>query len=302
MSTTEPESSSDAPALANNALANNALADAGHTNAGSSSPGPAQAARSHGVPWGALWTLCGLAGAGTLLALTILRASSHTAAPEIHFLAPQARATSGDSNNGPLAQVPLAEIPLTVPAWESRTKTLVTQVAGRPDGYLGSAWERFGLTEARSEAGELTEIPPERRWQFVFEEGINELDYAKQLDTLGIELGVIRGDGKLDYASQVSQGEPRKREGTVPEEDRLYMTFERGDLLDADREILARAGIEAAGKIILHFYSPATEQKLATLEGAFRNQTTDKIALTRFGFRRAADRFEIVVIEQRLRD
>jgi hypothetical protein len=105
-----------------------------------------------------------------------------------------------------------------------------------------------------------------RNWEIQFPEGNTLETYARQLDFFGIELGVLMPGDKVAYAYNLAKPTPDRREGPVDEENRYYLTWRRGDLEEADRELLGRAGIRAEGKAVLKFLPPETEQALASLE------------------------------------
>ncbi|MBI1900502.1 MAG: hypothetical protein HYS13_05235 [Planctomycetia bacterium] len=156
------------------------------------------------------------------------------------------------------------------------------------------AMDRF-VTASRAAAA--TEVPVSRRWEFVLPEGITVGEYADYLDELGMELAVLMDDGKIEYVAKLAQAMPTRRQGTTAAETRPYLTWQRGDLIEADRQILAKAGLEAAQRIVLHFWPQGAQDKLAQLEKAFQNRSADQIFRTRFGVRRAGAA-EFYVVEQ----
>ena len=141
------------------------------------------------------------------------------------------------------------------------------------------------------------EIPRAQRWQIFFPEGNTLQDYAEQLDKFGIELGVITGPNQVEYASRLAANVPDKRDGRADEEQRLYMSWGRSDLADADRELAAKADIDSAGKVVLHFYPDQLEAKLTELEQAFAGREEAEILWTRFGIRKDGQ-YELYVIDQ----
>src|SRR5690606_17773147 len=113
----------------------------------------------------------------------------------------------------------------------------------------------------------------------------------KQLDHFKIELAAL-GGGKttVDYASKLSSPNPVRRSGKSEDEKRLYMTWRTGELIEADRQLLARAGVDTVGRVILQFYPPEAEAILADLE---QKQAGDRdlreIKRTVFGVRGSAN-------------
>lgn len=141
-------------------------------------------------------------------------------------------------------------------------------------------------------------IPRAQRWEIYFQDAGTLESYAKQLDFFKIELGVIGGTNQVQYAFHLSQPTPDTRVGPGSEEKRLYMTWRQGSLQQADRDLVGRAGLSAAGRLVVQFYPPDTENLLANVERNFRGLEATKIRKTRFGVRDAAGGYEFYVIDQ----
>ncbi|HET6883882.1 MAG TPA: hypothetical protein VFI31_27255 [Pirellulales bacterium] len=140
-------------------------------------------------------------------------------------------------------------------------------------------------------------IPPHMRGEISFGDG-NTLDvYARQLDFFKIELGVY-GPGRVTYAKNLSKGKPDVYTGPSGQEKRLYMSWKQGRLKEADRELIAKAGIPAAGKVVLQFYPDETEQLLLHLEHDYKGRDASTIRKTRFGVRPAGRGYEFYVMDQ----
>ena len=140
-------------------------------------------------------------------------------------------------------------------------------------------------------------IPPHIRWEISFGDG-NTLDvYARQLDFFGIELGAL-GIGRVTYAKNLSKPKPDVYTGPSGADKRLWMSWRVGRLKEADRDLMTRAGVPAAGKLILQFYPDATEQILLHLEHDFKGRDASTIRKTRFGVRPAGRGYEFYVIDQ----
>ncbi|GIX02506.1 MAG: hypothetical protein KatS3mg112_1443 [Thermogutta sp.] len=153
----------------------------------------------------------------------------------------------------------------------------------------------------RSGAGGTGGSGVPRRWEIFFDKG-NTLDtYARQLDYFKIELGVLLPGNKVQYASGFSQPQPRVRIGPADAEKRFYLTWQRGDLQEADKQLLAKAGIDADNRIILKFLPPEVEAQLAALERAHAGSRADRVSSTRFGIRREGSGFAFYVISQQYR-
>jgi hypothetical protein len=140
-------------------------------------------------------------------------------------------------------------------------------------------------------------ILPHKRWEIYFTEGATIDLYARELDFFGIELGVYTGTNEMVYVSNLSRAKPDVRTAP-PDQKRLYMSWRQGSLKQADRDLLARAGVPAAGKLILQFYPEAVEQTLLRLERDFRGRDASTIRKTRFAMRTVGNGFELYVIDQ----
>jgi len=140
-----------------------------------------------------------------------------------------------------------------------------------------------------------------RRWEIFFDKGNTIETYARQLDFFGIELGILLPGNQVQYVSGFTQPRPQVRIGPADAEKRFYLTWQRGDLQQADRELLARAGVDPGNRLILKFLPPEVEAKLAALERAYASGRADQISSTRFGIRREGNGFAFYVISQQYR-
>jgi hypothetical protein len=170
---------------------------------------------------------------------------------------------------------------------------------------LGTALDDPDLGKTVSESSpsrtDSTVVPPARRWQFHFPSGLTEGHYARQLDSLGMELGVFTDDGKILYASELAEAKAKTRTASRDDETRLYFTWDRGDLLRADQALLERAGIRQADPIVFHFCPDDTMKKLATLEQEYKGRKPLEIQRTVFSIKRTFRGYEVYVKEQVLR-
>ena len=121
-----------------------------------------------------------------------------------------------------------------------------------------------------------------RQWEVRFIKG-NTLDgYARQLDFFKIELGVLLPGNKVAYASNLAKRKPDTRTAAADKEKRYYLTWRSGELQEADRELLAKAGIASKGRIILKFLTPELEAHLAGKEKARAGRFANRVRRTRF--------------------
>jgi hypothetical protein len=127
--------------------------------------------------------------------------------------------------------------------------------------------------------------------------------YAQQLDFFGIELGVA-GGGKstVDYASNLARPKPTRRVGEGAAEKRRYLLWRKGPLASADKQLLAKAGIETEGRIVLQFVPEPTEKIMATLEAQYaKGRKLHEIRRTIFAVKGSPGKYEFVVAEQNYR-
>jgi hypothetical protein len=138
-----------------------------------------------------------------------------------------------------------------------------------------------------------------RNWEVVFQKGATLESYAKQLDYFKIELGVLR-DKKVYYAFNLHKSKPNTRIEANPavEEKRYWLRWTQGDLRKADEELLARAGIDPEGHIILKFLPPALEAELVRQELAKAGGDYKRIKKTRFAVKQDGERYEFYIVDQ----
>ena len=135
-------------------------------------------------------------------------------------------------------------------------------------------------------------------WEVRFPPGNTVETYAKQLDFFGIELGVFGAANEIVYLGKLSLPVPSKRTGLRTADGRKYMTWSRGDLDEADQELLRRAGINPEGRTVFKFLPAETEARLAALERQFKNRDGKDIRRTRFGVKPEGPGWAFHVIDQ----
>ncbi len=266
-------------------------AASGSAPAAASSP-PAETSTQAwlGVGIGFLGALLGAA----FLSLAFARTQQPRGVPKIELVAAGGYGAAG------AAPVRVADQPTWAEVGDEGANAL--SLAGRALANRGSIFDDPALVvkapEVITETVVEREIPRSERWQIFFAEGLTEQAYAEQLDFFGIELGVLGENGQIEYAFNLSQKTTGKRAGPADQEKRLYMSWTRGNFAEADRSLLAKSGIDGKGKIILHFYSESTENRLASLEEKFEKRKPGEILRTRFGAKPSADGFTFFVLEQ----
>jgi hypothetical protein len=139
-------------------------------------------------------------------------------------------------------------------------------------------------------------------WEVQFNASTIE-GYAQQLDFFNIELAAIGGGKKMvDYASKFMLPKPVVRTGPGDQEKRRYLTWRKGPLAAADKQLLAKAGIETTGRIVLQFLSFEVEKQMAHIEAQFaKGKKMSQIRRTVFAVRGTPGAFEFYVVEQDLR-
>lgn len=186
--------------------------------------------------------------------------------------------------------------------------TVATAVTGRamaledaslgdpPQGGPGGRHGRGGYGNNPRGSGGKPGRP--RRWEIQFLEGNTLNSYAQQLDYFQIELGILLPDDQVAYAYHLAKTTPDRRTGPAADEKRYYLTWRRGDLEKADRELLQRAGIDAAGKPVLKFLPPEVEATLVQLERQYAGEKVKSIYRTRFGIHKDGSKYSFSVLDQ----
>lgn len=146
-------------------------------------------------------------------------------------------------------------------------------------------------------------IPAWERWEVRLNANTTE-EYAKQLDFFKIELGVAGGGNpNVTYVSNVTADKPKTRIGNPKDEKRLRFMHRSGQLRDADRRLVTKAGVDPNGKVVFQFYSPETYTALLTLENIAKGQKRiAEIRRTVFGVKSSgAGKYEFFVVSQDFR-
>jgi hypothetical protein len=187
------------------------------------------------------------------------------------------------------------------------TESISTIAAGLPAELLlasvdGTAPNRLvatGNLERSTDA--ISRIPRHERWEIRIGAGNTSDSYTRQLDYFKIELGVIGQANDIVYLSNLSAPNPTSKTQSSAGEKRLYLIWQRGSMREADEEIMARAKIQSAGKVVVHFCPEELENELVKLEDEQAKQSGYKrIRKTVFGVRpKEPEGFRFFVIEQK---
>jgi len=142
-------------------------------------------------------------------------------------------------------------------------------------------------------------IPNDQRWFIRYGDDSSLDEYAKQLDHFGLELGALLPSGQLVLISNVSAASPKKVVKTSGKgENRLYMTWQGGNRKDADEKLFKKAGVNASGAVLFHFYPKKTEQLLLTLEYNHAKRKASEIRRTYFVVVKKGSGYDFVVTRQ----
>ena len=84
------------------------------------------------------------------------------------------------------------------------------------------------------------------------------------------------------YVSNFSSPQPTKRYGTGQKDNRLYFLWQGSGRKASDLALLKKAGVEVGENVVLQFYPPGVEERLARLEMSYRGRQPSEIRVTRF--------------------
>jgi hypothetical protein len=124
--------------------------------------------------------------------------------------------------------------------------------------------------------------------------------YARQLDFFKIELGVLLPNNKIVYAYNLAKPKPDTRIVSNPaaNERRYYLTWRNGEMQQADRELLVRAGVDVGDSLVLKFLPRAIEANLIALETSYAGGDAKRIRKTRFAVQADGAGYKFFVLEQ----
>ncbi len=189
------------------------------------------------------------------------------------------------------------------------------EIAGGHDktpkaGVIGAGVIGAGVIEVRpagldsSDSSGTEMVPRFERWHLLFS-APNPASFARQLDSLKIELGAFGGgvDG-IDYAREFSTRIHRKHNSKPETETRLYFSWSApSPLARFERDLLVKAGVRVAGRQIVKFVPKGLEQQLAQLELNYAHTrgvfNVGEIAKTVFQCRRDGQNYGFFVVDQR---
>lgn len=140
-------------------------------------------------------------------------------------------------------------------------------------------------------------VPREQRWSILYDPGQTLEEYARQLDSLRVELATVQGNSMV-YTSGFSSAEPTRRSSSGQGDTRLYFLWQSGARKGSDLELLRRAGIEVGERPIFQFYPKEVEEELSQLEFRFKGRRPSEIRFTRFRVVPNSDGYGFEVVAQ----
>lgn len=140
-------------------------------------------------------------------------------------------------------------------------------------------------------------VPAEQRWSILYNPGQTRLEYARMLDTLGVEIVVISGNQYV-FVSGLAGETPRKRVGNGRGDDRLFfIPLGQGRKAD-DLALLKKADVDPGDRPVLHMYPKAVENVLQQLEVRYKGRQPIEIRSTRFSVVPQGNGYGFVVLAQ----
>ena len=168
---------------------------------------------------------------------------------------------------------------------------------GVVDAYVDAALAGDNLD------GSQADTKRTNRWVVQFADEQNLKAYARQLDFFNIELGCVFADGRIFYASTLSES-PVVREARATDEERLFLSWQGSDRVKSDVRLLTQAGVpEPASGTALHVYSRETVKMMDQMESEYSATPVDQILRTYFQVTPSGSGggYKFVVTDQKLR-
>lgn len=179
------------------------------------------------------------------------------------------------------------------------------QVTFQPDiprSYLATGSDSTGKRGPLGDGpGKEGGVPAAKRWEIIFERGLTEDQYARQLDFFKVELATVAG-GKLYRVSNLASPQPTVRVGQADKE--LFFQWRDAARRMVDLGLLRKAKELplAENAIVLHFYSRETESKLRQMEREYATQhgraDLHQVAKTKFVVKKTESGYDFEVAKQ----
>ncbi len=212
-------------------------------------------------------------------------------------------ATDAPSGGAPaIAPQPGPLPPVPDVAWSAATPSDTAAGSQAPE-RIGAAVESLGpqlsalpldaappylivLGSGQQTVEKIAEIPRHQRWELQFPPGNSVESYARQLEYFHIELGLIGGSEQITYVTNLADPTPQSRTGPASAENRLYLVWQRGSMQAADEQLVSKAKLPIADRIVAHFCTSDLESQLVQLEDASAKAASlNRIRKTTFAVR-----------------
>src|SRR5262249_44429191 len=122
-------------------------------------------------------------------------------------------------------------------------------------------------------------------------------EYARQLDALQVELGIVQGKN-MAYASKFSSAQPQVRTGSGAGDGRLYFLWQGRGRKTSDVALLKKAGLTVGDADIFQFYPDWVETRLAELEVRYKGRQPAEIRVTRFSVVPRGNSYDFSILAQ----
>ncbi len=207
---------------------------------------------------------------------------------------------AGDFEEPSVQQTPGAMLDVAVEAGQSLAEVDLGAVmpsggqvaSGKRASKLGTGGPGLGF--GPGDGG----VPAEQRWSIIYKPNQPESEYARQLDSLGVEMAVIVPPDQLVYVSNFSSPTPTKRQGAGRGDHRLYFLWQGRGRKEADIGLLRKAGIEVGESVVFQFYPQEAERRLSELEVKYKGRQPGEIRVTRFTVVQSGSGFDFQVAAQ----
>ena len=174
--------------------------------------------------------------------------------------------------------------------------SLFTNPAQRSDSVLTVGETRGDGSAPGEGTGRLGQ---RRHWEVQFHDQRSLQTYAQQLDYFQIELAILQPGGNVMYFTRLADPMPSIRQELASNEQRYYLTWLRPELQTADRELIAKTGINIGEKqIIMKFLPSELEQRLVQLERDAAGNRLSQLRATYFAVRQTNRDYEFYVSRQ----
>jgi hypothetical protein len=221
------------------------------------------------------------------------------AGAEAAALASNNQEEAGDFEEPSVQQAPGAMLDAAAEAGESMAE--VDLGAIMPSGGAvasGKRASRLGTGGPGLGFGPGDGFGREQRWSIIFDDQQTIDEYARQLDALHVQLGVVTGSSQIAYVSDFSSPRPSVTYGTGRSDSRLYFLWQGRGRKASDIALLQKGGIDVGDRVVLQFYPREAEERLALLERRYRGRQPSEIRVTRFAVVRAGGGYDFKVLAQ----